>query len=63
MRTLLNSLSVSLLLVSAMKSAQAGISDGRLDVYWVDVEGGAATLIVTPQGESILIDTGNPWNP
>jgi competence protein ComEC len=31
-----------------------------LDVYWVDVEGGAATLIVTPAGESILVDTGNP---
>ena len=31
-----------------------------LDVYWVDVEGGAATLIVTPAGQSILIDSGNP---
>jgi competence protein ComEC len=29
-------------------------------MYWVDVEGGAATLIVTPAGESILIDTGMP---
>ena len=27
---------------------------------WVDVEGGAATLIVTPAGESVLIDTGMP---
>src|SRR5439155_24803766 len=26
----------------------------------VDVEGGAATLIVTPAGESVLIDTGWP---
>ena len=39
---------------------RAGQDDGRLDVYWVDVEGGAATLIVTPQGESVLIDSGNP---
>ena len=31
-----------------------------LDVYWVDVEGGGGTLIVTPAGESILIDTGLP---
>lgn len=31
-----------------------------LDVYWIDTEGGAATLIVTPTGESVLIDTGNP---
>jgi beta-lactamase superfamily II metal-dependent hydrolase len=29
-----------------------------LDVYWVDVEGGAATLVVTPAGESVLVDTG-----
>ena len=40
--------------------APAGTADKRLDVYWVDVEGGGATLIVTPAGESILIDTGNP---
>jgi hypothetical protein len=26
----------------------------------VDVEGGAATLLVTPAGESVLVDTGNP---
>ena len=31
-----------------------------LRVSFVDVEGGAATLIVTPAGESILIDSGNP---
>jgi competence protein ComEC len=30
-----------------------------LDVYLVDVEGGNATLFVTPAGESLLIDTGN----
>lgn len=31
-----------------------------LEVFWVDVEGGAATLIVTPTGESVLVDTGMP---
>ena len=40
--------------------ACAGEDDGRLEIYWIDVEGGAATLIVTPAGESILIDTGLP---
>jgi beta-lactamase superfamily II metal-dependent hydrolase len=30
----------------------------NLDIYWIDVEGGAATLIVSPSGESMLIDTG-----
>src|SRR5262245_9660655 len=29
-----------------------------LALYFVDVEGGAATLIVTPAGESVLIDAG-----
>jgi beta-lactamase superfamily II metal-dependent hydrolase len=33
---------------------------GGLDIYWIDVEGGAATLVVTPAGESILMDTGWP---
>jgi beta-lactamase superfamily II metal-dependent hydrolase len=31
-----------------------------LDIYFIDTEGGAATLIVTPEGESVLIDSGNP---
>jgi competence protein ComEC len=31
-----------------------------LDIYWVDSEGGGSTLIVTPAGESVLIDSGNP---
>jgi len=30
----------------------------NLDMYWIDVEGGAATLLVAPSGESLLIDTG-----
>jgi competence protein ComEC len=29
-----------------------------LDFYFIDTEGGAATLIVTPAGESVLIDAG-----
>lgn len=38
-----------------------GRQAGRtLDFYFIDVEGGAATLIVTPEGESALIDSGNP---
>jgi len=38
----------------------AADSDKLLRIFWLDTEGGAATLIVTPAGESILIDTGNP---
>lgn len=38
----------------------AGRTDKTLDIYWIDSEGGGSTLVVTPAGESILIDTGNP---
>ena len=31
-----------------------------LDVYFIDTEGGQATLIVTPSKESLLVDTGWP---
>jgi competence protein ComEC len=44
-------------LMSAFSTAQ-GVKP--LSVYWIDVEGGAATLVVTPAGESILVDAGNP---
>jgi competence protein ComEC len=31
-----------------------------LKVYFVDVEGGQATLIVSPSGQSLLVDAGSP---
>ena len=31
-----------------------------LEIYFIDVEGGQSTLVVDPQGESLLIDTGWP---
>ena len=46
---------VALLLVPV---GRAQVRPGNLDIYWVDVEGGAATLIVSPSGESLLIDSG-----
>jgi hypothetical protein len=39
------------------KTASARSSKG-LEIYFVDVEGGQATLVVSPLGESVLIDTG-----
>ena len=35
-----------------------GAAAQTLDLYFIDVEGGQSTLIVTPAGESLLIDTG-----
>jgi beta-lactamase superfamily II metal-dependent hydrolase len=31
----------------------------NLDIYWIDAEGGASTLIVGPSGQSLLVDTAN----
>src|SRR5947209_13565351 len=31
-----------------------------LQIYFIDVEGGQSTLVVSPSGESLLIDTGWP---
>ncbi|HEX2853037.1 MAG TPA: MBL fold metallo-hydrolase [Opitutaceae bacterium] len=41
-------------------AARAAQKDKTLDIYWIDSEGGGSTLIVTPNDESVLIDTGNP---
>jgi len=49
--------------VASLAFAQRRPAQPRtLDIYWVDVEGGAATLIVSPTGESLLVDTGFPGN-
>ena len=51
---------LSLLLALATTSALAQAQSGdTLRIYLVDVEGGNATLFVSPAGESLLIDTGN----
>lgn len=54
--------SLSLLLSSCIAPAPESPAQSPeiLDIYFVDVEGGQATLIVTPEGESMLIDSGHP---
>ncbi len=51
---------VWMIFLAAFSNVSNGAEPGQLDIWWVDTEGGGATLIVTPSGESILIDTGNP---
>jgi len=41
-------------------SVGASAQTGKLKAYFIDVEGGQATLFVTPTGQSLLIDTGWP---
>ncbi len=53
---------VGLAALAALLGA-AGQDKKGLEIYWVDVEGGAATLIVTPEGESLLVDNGWPKTP
>ncbi len=48
-------LALSLLLGEARADTPRG-----LQIYFIDVDGGAATLVVTPKGESVLIDSGWP---
>jgi hypothetical protein len=49
---------VVLALALVVGSAQTRVAR-TLDIYVVDVEGGNATLFVSPAGESLLIDAGN----
>lgn len=51
---------LSALLVLTVIAGLAQAQRRSLEIYWVDVEGGAATLIVTPSGQSLLVDSGNP---
>jgi competence protein ComEC len=47
-------------LVAGLSAASARPATKTLDIYFIDVEGGQSTLIVTPAGQSLLIDTGYP---
>ena len=47
------------LMTFASASDTPAVAKG-LEIYVLDVDGGAATLVVTPEGESILIDSGWP---
>jgi beta-lactamase superfamily II metal-dependent hydrolase len=51
---------LGVLALSLVTVSPAAQSRGQtLDIYVVDVEGGNATLFVSPSGESLLMDTGN----
>src|SRR5438067_5189792 len=48
-----------LILILALSSRPADAAQ-NLDIYFIDVEGGQATLFVSPSGQSMLIDAGWP---
>lgn len=49
-----------LALALSLTASQAPAAEAPLRVALIDVEGGAATLFVTPEGRSLLVDTGWP---
>ena len=51
-----------LVLACVTPTAQAQPGKGRLVLYTIDVEGGQATLLVSPSKASLLVDTGWPGN-
>jgi competence protein ComEC len=50
---------LALLLLPSLLSAQSR-SGRTLDIYFIDTEGGQATLYVAPSGLALLVDAGNP---
>ena len=62
MRGICISFGLAALLVAApLAEAQTGKPSGKtLDIYVIDVEGGKATLFITPNGETVLLDSANP---
>ena len=42
--------------------AAAAHAAKTFDIYFIDVEGGQSTLLVSPSGQSLLIDTGFAGN-
>jgi competence protein ComEC len=59
-RTLAIALLAALAALAAALPLRAQTAAKPLDIYIVDTEGGKATLFVTPSGETVLEDSGNP---
>ena len=61
-RTLFVTTAGALLALPFATRASAQASSGQLLIYSIDVEGGQATLLVSPSKASLLVDTGWPGN-
>lgn len=48
--------------IASLSALAAGLlaAQPALEIYWIDVEGGAATLLVSPASETVLMDAGWP---
>src|SRR5262245_55898711 len=61
-RSMKRTYAIGALAAAALAAASLSVAQTsrNLEITWIDTEGGAATLLVTPAGESFLIDTGYP---
>src|SRR3954465_13973290 len=57
---MLRKFATSAAFAALLVAGPAGAKDTALQMVSIDVEGGGGTLFVTPEGKSLLIDTGNP---
>src|SRR3954465_6812080 len=57
---MLRKFATSAAFAALLVAGPAGAKDTALQMVSIDVEGGGGTLFVTPEGRSLLIDTGNP---
>jgi len=48
------------LAVSPLAACAQPVAPRTLDIYFIDVEGGQSTLLVTPAGQTLLVDAGFP---
>jgi beta-lactamase superfamily II metal-dependent hydrolase len=48
------------LALAAMAPCIAAAAAKTLDIYYIDTEGGQASLFVAPSGQTVLVDTGYP---
>src|SRR5580658_5033982 len=46
-------------LLAGLVMPMCASAGATLDIYYVDTEGGQATLFVAPSGQTVLVDTGN----
>jgi competence protein ComEC len=53
-------LTAAIFALALAAGALAAAEAKTLDIYFIDVEGGQSTLVVTPAGQSLLIDAGYP---
>jgi beta-lactamase superfamily II metal-dependent hydrolase len=59
MRKTLSLLVLAVCIAPMVSSAQAPAAAKALDIYFIDTEGGQATLYVSPAGQTLLVDAGN----